>query len=89
MGRLNPRRETKIQDKKRDSKKGIIEKVTEKRKLLARKRMQRGKAERCLLSQRKTRNPGRAREQKIPVAAHNVRTMAVDGRHGVGRALDF
>ncbi|CAN0373569.1 unnamed protein product, partial [Ascophyllum nodosum] len=28
------------------------------------------------------------RGREIAVATHNVRTMAVDGTHGVGRALD-
>ena len=28
------------------------------------------------------------RGREITVATHNVRTMAVDGKHGVGRALD-
>ena len=34
------------------------------------------------------RNRARARGRDITVATHNVRTMAVDGKHGVGRALD-
>ena len=58
------------------------------RKLLARKRRRRGRAERRLLRQSKTKNRARARGRKITVAMHNVRTMAVDGTHGVGRALD-
>ena len=33
-------------------------------------------------------NPARARGREITVATHNVRTMAVDWKHGVGRALD-
>ena len=33
-------------------------------------------------------NRARARGREITVATHNVRTMAVDGAHGVGRALD-
>ena len=34
-------------------------------------------------------NRARARGREITVAAHNVRTMAVNGTHGVGRALDI
>ena len=88
VGRLNPRRETKIQGKNGDRGRGKIEKVTKKRKLLARKRRRRGRAERRLLRQSKASNRARARERKITIDTHNVRTMAVDGTHGVGRALD-
>ena len=88
VGRLNPRRENKIQDKNGDRERGKMEKVTERRKMLARKRRRRGRAERRRLRQSKRRNRARARGREISVATHNVRTMAVDGTHGVGRALD-
>ena len=88
VGRLNPRREAKIQGKNGDGERGKIEKVTKRRKLLARKRRRRGRAERRLLRQSKASNRARAREREITVATHNVRTTAVDGTHGVGRALD-
>ena len=65
-----------------------IAKVTKKRKLLARKRRRQGRAERRLLRQSKVSNRARARGWEITVATHNVRTMAVDGTHGFGRALD-
>ena len=58
------------------------------RQFLARKRRRRGRAERRLLRQRERRNRARARGREITVAVHNVRMMAVDGKHGVGRALD-
>ena len=64
------------------------EEVTSRRKFLARKRRRRGRAERRLLRQRERRNRARARGREITVATHNVRTMAVDEKHGVGRALD-
>ena len=64
------------------------EEVTNRRKVLARKRRRRGRAERRLLRQRERRNRARARGREIIVATHNVRTMVVDGTHGVGRALD-
>ena len=89
VGRLNPRRENKIQGKNGDRERGKVEKVTERRKVLARKRRRRGRAERRRLRQNKRRNRARARGRVIAVATHNVRTMAaVDGTHGVGRALD-
>ena len=78
VGWLNPRRETKIQGKNGDRERGIIEKVTNTRKLLARIRRRRGRAERRLLRQSEMRNRARARG----------RAMAVAGTHGVGRALD-
>ena len=88
MGRLNPRRETKIQRKNGNRERGKMKKVTERRKLLAHKRRRRGRAELRLLRQSKTRNRARARGREITVATHNVQTMAVDGTHGVRRALD-
>ena len=88
MGRLNSRREDKIQGKNGDRERGKNEKVAEKRKILARKRRRRGRAKRRRLRQSKRRNRARARGLEIAVATHNVRTMAVDGMHGVGRALD-
>ena len=83
MERLSPRRESKIQGKNGDRERGKIEKVTERRKILARKRRRRGRAERQLLRQSERRNQARARGWEITIATHNVRTMAVDGTHGV------
>ena len=88
VGRLNQRRENKTQDNNGDRERGKIEKVTERRKILVRKRRRRGRAERRCLRQSKRRNLARARGREIVVATHNVRTMSVDGTHGVGRALD-
>ena len=88
MGRLNPRRENKIQGKNGDREGGKTEKLAERRNFLARKRRRRGRAERRRLRQSKRKNRTRARGREIAVATHNVRTMAVDGTHGVGRALD-
>ena len=88
-GRLNPRRENKVQGKNGDRERGKIGKVEERRKKLARKRRRRGRAERRRLRQGKRRNRARAPGREIEVAMHNVRTMAVDGTHGFGRALDL
>ena len=87
VGRLNPRREAKLEGKNGDRESEILYKVTE-RKFLARKRRRRGRAKRRLLRQSETRNRARARRREITVATHNVRTVAVDETHGVGRALD-
>ena len=88
VGQLNPRRENKIQGKNEDREGGKIEKAAERMEILARKRRRRGRAERRRLRQSKRRNRARARGREIAVATHNVQTMAVDGTHGVGRALD-
>ena len=55
---------------------------------MARKRRRRGRAEPRLLRQSITSNRAHARGREITVATHNVWTIAVDGTHGVGRALD-
>ena len=39
-------------------------------------------------AKKQTNNRARSRGREMKVATHNVRTMAVDGTHGVGRALD-
>ena len=88
VGRLNPRRETKIQGKNEDREWDMKQKVANRRTLLARKRRWRGRAERRLLRQSEIRNQACARRREITVATHNVRSMTVDGTHGVGRALD-
>ena len=87
VGRLNLRLETKTKGRNGDREREMKEEVTDRRKFLARKRRRRGRAKRRLLRQRETRNRARARGREIAVAPHNVRTMAVDGEHGVGRAL--
>ena len=73
---------------KRDREKWMLKKVTERRKPLTRKRRRRGRADRRHLRQSETRNRARARGQEIIVATHNVRTMAMDGTHKVGRVVD-
>ena len=81
-----PRDQNKRQE--RGQRKEMREKVTYRRKYLARKRRRRGRAERRLLRQRERMNRARAHGRETKVATHNVRTMAVDGKHGVGRVLD-
>ena len=63
------------------------EKVTNRKKFLVRKRRRRGRAELRPLRLSERSNRARARGREITVATHNVRTMSVDGTHGVGRAL--
>ena len=86
--RLNPRRETKTKGRDGDREREMREEVTNRRKVLARRRRRRGRAERRLQRQRERRNRARVRGWETTGATHNVRTMAVDGKHGVGRALN-
>ena len=87
-GTAEPTSREKSTRQERGRERGKNEKVTERRKILAHKRRWRGRAERRRLRQSKRRNRARARGREIAVATHNVRTMAVDGTHGVGRTLD-
>ena len=83
VGRLSPRRETKIQGKNGEREGGELKKSRRGGKaweILVRKRRR--------LRQSKSGNRARAGGREIAVATHNVRTMAVDGTHVVGRALD-
>ena len=58
------------------------------RKVLARKRRQRGRAGRCAAPRQASSDGGLSRRREPIIATHNVRTMAVDGKHGVGRAAE-
>ena len=90
MRRLNPRRKINFIGRKGDRERRLIEEeVPKRRKCLARKQRRRGRAEGHLVQQQERRNRARARRRKITVATHNARTMAVDGTHGVGRAIDI
>ena len=82
VGRLNPRRETKTKGSNGDREREMREEVKNRIKVLARKRRRRGRAERRLVRQRQRKNRARARECEVIVATHNLRTMAVDGKHG-------
>ena len=90
MGRLNSRRETKIQGKNGDRESEIRGKKSQigGKKHLTRKRRRRSRAGRRFLRQSEWRKQEHACERETAVATHNVRTMAVDRMHGVGRALD-
>ena len=88
VGWLNPRREPKAKGRNGDREREMRQEFKNRRKVLVCKRRRRGRAERRLLRQRERRNRARARGWEITIAMHNVRTMAVDEKHGVGRALD-
>ena len=59
-----------------------------KKKSQARKKRRQGRAERRREGKRAVEARASARHREITIATHNVRTMAVDGTHGVGQALE-
>ena len=63
-------------------------KTAEKRKSQARKKRRQGRAERRREGKKTVEARASSRQREITIATHNVRTMAVDGTHGVGRALE-
>ena len=87
MRRLNPRRETKIQGTNGDRGRGMREKSQIGEILGAQTEAARqSRVKPPVISERRIR--ARARGREITVATHNVQTMAVDGTHGIGQALD-
>ena len=58
------------------------------KKLLARKKKRRGRTRRRAARRQASNDRDRARRRELIIATHNVRTMAVDGKHGVGRAAE-
>ena len=66
----------------------IKKKNCRKKKSQAKKKRRQGRAERRREGKRAVEARASARQQEITIATHNVRTMAVDGTHGVGRALE-
>ena len=55
----------------------------------ARKKRRRGRTRRRAARRQASNDRDRARRSELVIATHNVRTMAVDGKHGVGRAAEF
>ena len=58
------------------------------KKVLARKKRRGGRTRRRAARRQASNDRDRARKRKLVIATHNVRTMAVDGKHGVGRAAE-
>ena len=57
-----------------------------KKRVFARKKRRRGRTRRRAARRQASNDRDRARRRELVIATHNVRTMAVDGKHGVGRA---
>ena len=60
----------------------------QKKKVFARKKRRRGRTRRRAARRQASNDRDRARRRELVIATHNVRTMAVDGKHGVGRAAE-
>ena len=73
---------------KNNKSKQVTMETTRTKKLLARKRRRRGRARRRVKRREAESEREKVRRQELTIATHNVRTMAVDGKHGVGRAVE-
>ena len=89
-GEPNPPRETKTQartgaeiGRHKFTYKKLLKK---KKKVFARKKRRRGRTRRRAARRQASNDRDRAHRRELVIATHNVRTMAVDGKHGVGRA---
>ena len=58
------------------------------KKLLARKKRRRERTRRRAARRQASNDRDRARRRELVIATHNVRTMAVDRKHGVGRVAE-
>ena len=65
-----------------------VQKVVKRKKLLARKKRRRGRTRRRAARRQASNDRDRARRRGLVIVTHNVRKMAVDGKHGVGRAAE-
>ena len=63
-----------------------VQKVIKRKKIFPRKKRRRGRTKRRAARRQASNDRGRARRRELVIATHNVRTMTVDGKHGVGRA---
>ena len=94
-GMPNPPREKNIPGANGDSPRGkgtlpifILETITLRRKLKARKKRRRLRPAWRAARRKAICDRERARKRGITVITHNVRTMAIDGKHRVGRAAE-
>ena len=65
-----------------------VQNKIKRKKLPARKKRRRGRTRRRAARRQACSNRDRAHRRELVIAIHNVRTMAVDGKHGVGRAAE-
>ena len=65
-----------------------VQKIIKREKLLPRKKRRKGRTRRRAARRQASNDRDRARRRELVIATHNVRTMAVDRKHGVGRAAE-
>ena len=65
-----------------------VQKNMKRKKVFARKKRRKGRTRRRVARRQASNDRDRARRRELIIATHNVRTMAVDGKHGVGRAAE-
>ena len=90
-GKPNPPRETKTSGAiggRNWRKEVFVQKIIKRKKVCARKKRRRGRTRRRAARRQASNDRDRARRRELVIATHNVRTMAVDGKHGVGRATE-
>ena len=88
----NPPREAKTSDAnggRNRRTKVYIQKFIKREILLAGRKRRRGRSRRRATRRQASNDRDRARRKELVIATHNVRTMAVDGKHGVGRAVEI
>ena len=66
----------------------FVQKNIKRKKVFARKKRRRGRTRRRAARRQASNDRDRARRRGLVIATHNVRTMAVDGKQGVGRAAE-
>ena len=90
-GEINPPHETKYSGANGGRNWRIqvyVQKLTKRKKCLLEKKRRRGRAERRAARRQTSNDRDRARRRKLVITTRNVRTMTVDGKHGVGRAAE-
>ena len=66
----------------------MYKKYIYRKKILARKKRRRGRTRRRAARRQASNDRDRACRRELVIATHNVRTMAVDGKDGAGRAAE-
>ena len=71
----------------------LLQKITKRKNILrylilARKKRRRGRAGRRAARRQASNDRDRARRRELVIDTHNVRTMGVNGKHGVGRTAE-
>ena len=65
-----------------------VQKIIKRKKVFARKKRRRGRTRRHAARRQANNDQDGTRGRELVIVTHNVRTMAVDGKHGVGRTAE-